>query len=32
VPGRIAALAWADGPPCTTAFADARPRFGTVGG
>lgn len=32
VPGGIAALAWADGPPCTTAFADARPHFGTVGG
>lgn len=32
VPGGIAALAWADGPPCTAAFADARLRFGTVGG
>ncbi|MBK7072144.1 MAG: NRDE family protein [Myxococcales bacterium] len=32
VPGGIAALAWADGPPCTTAFTDARPRFATLGG
>jgi len=31
VPGGIAALAWADGPPCTTAFTDARPHFDTVG-
>jgi hypothetical protein len=30
-PGGIAALAWADGPPCTTAFTDARPHFDTVG-
>ncbi len=24
-PGRVAALAWADGPPCVTGFVDALP-------
>lgn len=27
VPGRVASLAWADGPPCTTPFRDALPLF-----
>lgn len=26
-PGRVHALAWADGPPCTTPFRDALPLF-----
>lgn len=28
VPGDVAALHWADGPPCTTPFRDARPLLG----